>query len=105
MKPRNLYLVLCVAGLVVPYAEFVPFVAQNGLNPRLLLQQAFASHSSAFFTLDVVMSAVALVAFMRVERFRQPVRAAWLPVVALLLVGVSLALPLFLYLREPRGVE
>jgi hypothetical protein len=29
-------------------------------------------------------------------------RRRWLPLVALLTVGVSLALPLFLYLREAR---
>ncbi len=60
----------------------------------------FANRISAFFVCDVLVSAAVLVAFMAIERRRLPVRAWWLAVLALLTVGVSLALPLFLYLRE-----
>ncbi len=60
----------------------------------------FANRISTFFVADVVVSAIVLIAFMRTERKRRPLRHAWAPIVALLTVGVSLALPLFLYLRE-----
>jgi Terpene cyclase DEP1 len=40
-----------------------------------------------------------LVAFTRIESSRVGIRRRWLVVVAVLAVGVSLALPLFLYLR------
>jgi hypothetical protein len=43
--------------------------------------------------------------FMRVESARLSIRRRWLPVLALLTVGVSLGLPLFLYLREPKLEE
>ena len=46
--------------------------------------------------------AVALVVFMRIENARLGIGRRWLPVLAVLLVGVSLALPLFLYMREAR---
>jgi len=48
----------------------------------------------------VIASAVVLIAFTRVEGKRVGIRNRWLVVVAVLTVGVSLALPLFLYLRE-----
>jgi len=57
---------------------------------------------SAFFGMDVLASAVVLVAFMRVESRRLKIPRRWLPVLAVLTVGVSLGLPMFLYMREVR---
>src|ERR1019366_6934232 len=44
--------------------------------------------------------AVALLVFTRIESTRLGIRRRWLVLIAVLTVGVSLALPLFLYLRE-----
>jgi len=100
MKPKTLYLALCLTGLLLPYSQFVPWVLQHGLNPALLVRELFANRISAFFGMDVIVSAVALLAFTRIESRRVGIRRRWLVVVAVLTVGVSLALPLFLYLRE-----
>ena len=100
MQPKSIYLVLCILGTVLPYSQFVPWVMENGLNLRLMIEQLFANRISAFFGLDVLVSALVLVVFIRRERVLG--RVAWLPVLGLLSVGVSLALPLLLYLRERR---
>lgn len=50
--------------------------------------------------MDVMVSAVALLAVTRIESSRVGIRRRWLVVFAVLTVGVSLAVPLFLYLRE-----
>jgi hypothetical protein len=50
----------------------------------------------------VLVSSLVLLYFIRTETLRLTVAKRWLPVLALLTVGVSLALPLFLYLRELR---
>jgi hypothetical protein len=102
MRPRNLYLSLCVLGLLLPYSQFLPFLQEHGLDLRLIVQQLFANRISAFFGLDVIVSSVVLCIFVLVEGRRLGMRRLWLPLVALLTVGVSLALPLFLYLREAR---
>jgi hypothetical protein len=99
MKPKNLYLALSITGLVVPYAQFVPWLIEHQ-SLRGFLPAMFANRIIAFFVFDVLVSAAVLVVFMAIERRRMPVRARWAPIVALLTVGVSLALPLFLYLRE-----
>ena len=99
MKPKNLYLALCAAGLLVPYSQFVPWLVEQR-SLRGFLPAMFANRISAFFVFDVLVSAVVLAVFTTIERRRLPVRARWAPFVALLTVGVSLALPLFLYLRE-----
>jgi Protein of unknown function DUF2834 len=100
MTAKNLYLLLCVAGAVLPYSQFIPWIAENGLHIRLFFQQLFANRVGAFFGLDVFVSAAALLVFMRTESSHMDVRRRWLPILALVTVGVSLALPLFLYLRE-----
>lgn len=100
MKPKTLYLVLCILGLLLPYAEFVPWAVQHGLNLRLFVQELFANRIGAFFGMDVFVSAVALLVFARLESIRLGIGKLWLVVLAVLTVGVSLGLPLFLYLRE-----
>lgn len=102
MKPKTIYLALCFAGAVLPYWEFVPWVAQHGLSLPLLLRELFANRISAFFGVDVVVSAVVLITFMRVESAQLKIPRRWIPVLAVLTVGVSLGLPMFLYMRELR---
>ena len=100
VKPKTIYLILCFLGLILTYWQFLPWVAQNGLNMPLFFHQLFANRISAFFGMDVFVSAAALLVFMRMEGPRLHIPGRWIPIVALILVGVSLALPLFLYLRE-----
>ena len=97
---KNVYLGLCVLGVVLPYWQFLPWAAQNGLNLPLFVQQLFANRIGAFFGMDVLVSAIALLVFVRFENSRTSIPGRWLPLIAVLTVGVSLALPLFLYLRE-----
>jgi Terpene cyclase DEP1 len=84
MRLRHVYLGLCVLGVVVPYSQF----------------KLFATRIGAFFAFDVVVSALALFVFVFGERPTARVRHLWVPVVATLVVGVSLGLPLFLYMRQ-----
>jgi hypothetical protein len=100
MRVRYGYLLLCVLGLVLPYWQFVPWVLEHGLNLRLFVSELFANRIGGFFGMDVLVSAVALCVFASAEGRRLGMRDRWMPVVAVLLVGVSLGLPLFLYLRE-----
>ena len=104
MKRKNIYLILCVLGFALPYWQFVPWVAANGLNMRLFVEQLFANRIGGFFGMDVLVSAVVLVVLIRSERSLLTKGERWLPIAAVLLVGVSLGLPLFLYLRE-RALE
>src|SRR5260370_24389816 len=102
MQRKTVYLLLCVAGAVLPYWQFVPWVLENGLDISLLLNQLFANRASAFFATDVIVSAVVVFVFVGFERSRLG-NKWWLPLVAVLTVGVSLGLPLSLYLREGRA--
>jgi uncharacterized membrane-anchored protein len=100
MKPKAIYLLLCVVGTVLPCAQFLPFLQEHGLDVQLFVQQMFANPVSGFFALDVAVSSMVLWVFVAVEGTRVKARHLWAPIAANLAVGVSLGLPLFLYMRE-----
>ncbi len=102
MSAKTAYLWLCVLGTALPCSQLVPFVRENGMDVPLLVQQLLSSRAGAFFGLDVVVTAVVLWVFAAVEGRRTRMRHLWVPIVATLAVGVSLGLPLFLYMREAR---
>ena len=100
MKSRHFYLVCCVLGLLVPYSQFVPWLLEHGLNVTLFCRELFANRMSAFFAMDVIISAIVLIWFIQSEGKRLRVRLLWLPTVGTLIVGVSFGFPLFLFLRQ-----
>lgn len=102
MKPKYLYLGLCVLGTVLPCWQFLPFLRDHGLDLPLFVEQLFANRVSGFFAMDVLVSSLVLWVLVAVEGRRAGVPHLWAPIVANLAVGVSLGLPLFLYMRERR---
>ena len=104
MNRKHVYLLFCVLGLVLPYSQFLPWVVENGFRLKFFVWQLFANRIGGFFGMDVLVSAVVLIFFIRREGKRLAMRHLWLPVAGILTVGVSLGLPLFLYLRE-RALE
>jgi predicted exporter len=102
MSRKHVYLALFVIGTLVPYAAFVPWVIDHGFDISRMVEELFANRISAFFGLDVIVSAVVLWVFVAFEGRRAGVRHTWAPIVASLAIGVSAGLPLFLFLREGR---
>jgi hypothetical protein len=100
MKLKTIYLFLCLLGTILPYWQFLPWLAENDPNVPLFFAQLFANRIAAFFAIDVFVSGAVLLVFVCAESARIHVRAWWLPLMAAFTVGVSLGLPMFLYLRE-----
>ena len=100
MRLRHAYLLLCLAGIVLPYWALLPWFAEHGLDLPLFCQELFSTRIGASFGVDVIISALVLFIFVFVEGRRLAIAHLWLPVLATLLVGVSLGFPLFLYLRQ-----
>ena len=98
MKPALIYVLLAVAGTILPLSQFVPWVAVHGLDAGRFLADLFANRIGGFFGMDVIVSAV--VVLVLVAREGRGIPGAWVAVPATLLVGVSCGLPLFLALRE-----
>jgi hypothetical protein len=102
MRPKHAYLGLCVVGTILPLTAFVPFLRTHGLDAGEFAAQLFGTPVSSFFGWDVIVSSFVLWVFVLTEGRRFAIAPLWAPIAANLLVGVSLGLPLFLYLRERR---
>ena len=99
------YLVLCILGTALPYSQFLPFLLEKGLNINAFFGQLFANQISCFFGMDVIVSSVVFWFFVFSEGWRLKMKNLWIYMVANLLVGVSLGLPLFLVMRQRKLEE
>jgi uncharacterized protein DUF2834 len=100
MTTRHFYLGLALLGLLIPNAAFWFWLTDHGVDPERFLRDLFANGVSAFFGLDVILSAIALSGFVLIEGRRLGIHHRWVAIAATCLVGVSLGLPLFLYQRQ-----
>jgi hypothetical protein len=95
-----LYLLAAILGTLLPLSQFLSFLATYGFDMPLFFRQLFQNHVAAFFGTDVIVSSLVLWLFVFTEGPRRGMKNLWVYVVCNLAVGVSLALPLFLFFRE-----
>jgi len=100
MKIKHLYLLIAIFGSLVPYFHFLNFLSSHGLDSAEFFNQMLEQPISAFFAWDVILSTVAMIVLVFREGRRLNMKALGLYVFFNLTVGVSLALPAFLYARE-----
>jgi drug/metabolite transporter (DMT)-like permease len=101
-------LLLAAIGAVIPYIPLVGWLRQQTLGGDLLgrlFSELFSTRIGASFGLDVILSAVTLLAFMFFERHTRPHIKVWPAILGTLLIGVSFGLPLYLYAREKAREE
>jgi hypothetical protein len=101
---KNIYLALAVIGFIVPYYFFLQLPAEGGFNLPALLQPFFANNFMKGAAMDLTISVIVFWIYMFTEASKLQMRHPWVYLLATLLVGLSFALPLFLYFRE-RNVE
>jgi hypothetical protein len=71
MKLRYLYLAFCLLGLLLPYSQLIPWIMEHhALNMSIFIRDLFANRISAFFAVDVIVSAIVLISFVRIEGTR-----------------------------------
>jgi hypothetical protein len=97
---KNIFLIFTLVGVLVPYYFFFKFLGENGFDIPLLVGQLFANNISTFFAVDLVVSIVVFWIYMISEADKLQMKNRWLYILASLTVGLSFALPLFLYFRE-----
>lgn len=100
MTRKNIYLLLAVIGFIAPYYFFLQLSAGEGFNLPLLLQPLFANNFMRGLGMDLTISVLAFWFFVFAEASRLQMKHPWLYLLATLLVGLSFAIPLFLYFRE-----
>lgn len=100
MTIRNFYLAMAVVGTVVPWVLFGSFFMQNGPDIPLFLQSLFVNGAAGGFSVDVLVSILVFWVWSWRDARKNGVARWWLVLPASCLVGLSLSLPLYLYLRE-----
>lgn len=100
MTIRNVYLLLAVIGTVIPWLFFGSFFAQHGIDIPLFLQSLFVNGPAGGFSADVLITIAIFWLWSWRDAARHNVASWWLVLPASFFVGLSLAFPLYLYLRE-----
>jgi len=97
MSRKNIFLFLAIVGFIAPYYFFLQ-VREFDLGQ--LLQLFSASRILSGIAMDLLVSVIVFWFFMFTEARKLQMKNAWVYLLATLLVGLSFALPLFLYFRE-----
>ena len=103
MTLKTFYLLAAALGTVVPWLFFGGFFAANGPDPVAFAAGLFANGAAGGFSADVLISIAVFWLWSRGDARQHGVAAWWLVLPAGLCVGLSLALPLYLYLRHDRA--
>lgn len=96
---RAFYLVLAVIGAIAPFAVYFGYLNYvPGANGALSL--AWGNPIAAATLTDFTIGCIAFWAFAITESRRLGLRNVWFYLVANIFIGLSFALPAFLYMRE-----
>ena len=97
---QSIYLVLAILGFALPYSQLIPFFIENGLDLSLFWSQLFANQISTDFAFDLIISSVIFWIFVFKEGTRINLKYRWVYVILNLAVGLSFALPFFLWMSD-----
>ncbi len=100
MRMKDLYLALTILSAAGLIYQLVLFSQAHGNDIVLLFKQGFANPGASFLSTDLLAVALAATAFIIAEGRRLKMKYLWLPIASIFLLGIGLALPMFLYMRE-----
>ena len=97
---KKLYLLLAIIGAIVPYFFFSQFIQAEGVNIPAFISALFANGAAAGFSADLLLSSFIfwLFIFQQVKESNGP--KPYIFIVLNLAIGLSCALPAYLYARE-----
>ena len=93
---KNFYLAGAIIGTLIPYAFFIDFFLSNGLMLPTFLSAVFANSAAGGFTADLLISSFVFWGYLIANQQKR------IPLYILLnlTIGLSCALPLYLYFSE-----
>lgn len=102
---KKIYLALAVLGAIVPYLFFIQHFTNEGISLPAFVAALFANPAAGGFTADLLITSSVFWFYMFRRRSRQAGPSPWFFVVTNLAVGLSFALPAYLYVVDGRGEE
>ncbi len=95
MNLRNIWLLLAIAGAVAPWYYLTGFLVANGLDLAGFFAAAAANDVAAGFVADLLISSLVFWIYMYSRRSAGP--APWPFILINLFIGLSCALPAYLW--------
>ncbi|MBE0368410.1 MULTISPECIES: DUF2834 domain-containing protein [Pseudoalteromonas] len=96
---KNLYLILAILGGIIPYLFFFQFIQLEGVNIPLFIESLFVNGAAAGFSVDLLISSFVFWFFMFQESKVSSNPKPYLYVIINLTIGLSCALPAYLYAK------
>jgi len=93
------YLVAAILGALVPYLFFFGWIQDNGLALGGFIQALFVNGAAGGFSADLLIASFVFWGFMAADDAAAVVGRPWLYIFVNLTIGLSCALPLYLYFR------
>lgn len=100
MSRKKLYLVLAVGGAIVPYIFFIQHFADAGFALSDFLSALFVNGAAGGFTADLLITSLVFWIFMFQRRSSGDAPKPFWFIIINLTVGLSCALPAYLYACE-----
>ena len=97
---KRVYLILAIVGAVVPYIFFVLHFANEGLSLPGFIAAIFANPAASGFTADLLITSFVFWIMMFYEQRKSNGPSPFIFIILNLLIGLSCALPAYLYARE-----
>lgn len=98
MSLKRIYLTAAVVGAIVPYAFFIGFAAEEGLNLMAFIEALFANGAAGGFTADLLISSAVFWIYMGSRAAMGPKPGLF--IVLNLTIGLSCALPAYLWAAQ-----
>ncbi len=98
---KKFYLIAAMVGTIVPYMFFFNFIQLNGVDIPGFVSALFVNGAAGGFSADLLISSFVFWVFMFQQQQRGP--KPWVFIILNLSIGLSCALPAYLYAREKGG--
>ena len=97
---KKLYLTLAIIGAIVPYLFFFQFIQAEGINIPGFISSLFVNGAAGGFSADLLISSFVFWLFMFQQMKTPNEPKPYLFIALNLSIGLSCALPAYLYARE-----
>jgi len=101
---KKTYLTLAILGGIIPYLFFFQFIQLEGLNFPLFIQSLFVNGAAGGFIADLLFTSFVFWLFMFLQTKELNGPKPYLFIILNLTIGLSCALPAYLYAREKRSI-
>ncbi|MGB7815156.1 MAG: DUF2834 domain-containing protein [Methylotenera sp.] len=102
---KKIYLVAAIIGAIVPFFFFLQFIQLNGVNLPDFISALFINGAVGGISADLLISSFVFWVFMFQQRKMSNASKPWLFIALNLGVGLSCALPAYLYTIEKSHIS